>query len=184
MNKKTRNIIIIVAILLVVGMAVAYAAISQTLTINGTARVKGNVGVIITDISQTGSFSSNGTDTISTSYTDTTATFDATLSEPGETATYIVTVQNKGNVEATLKQTNYKVGASADVAVSADSIDAVNAADPSAITFTVTGPTTNPLPVDATATYTVVAKWDSSATSLDPTSVKTMVMELVYEQSV
>ena len=50
MNKKTRNIIIIVAILLVVGMAVAYAAISQTLTINGTARVKGNVGVIITSI--------------------------------------------------------------------------------------------------------------------------------------
>ena len=54
MNKKTRNIIIIVAILLVVGMAVAYAAISQTLTINGTARVKGNVGVIITNISESG----------------------------------------------------------------------------------------------------------------------------------
>lgn len=184
MNKKTRNIIVIVAILLVVGMAVAYAAISQTLTINGTARVKGNVGVVITNISQTGSFSAEGTDTVATSYTDTTATFDATLSEPGETATYIVTVENKGNVEATLKQTNYKVGADSASATSVASLDEVNAADPAAITFTVTGPTTNPLPVDATATYTVVATWDSAATNLDPTSVKTMVMELVYEQSV
>lgn len=184
MNKKTRNIIIIVAILLVVGMTVAYAAISQTLTIDGTARVTGNVGVIITNISETGSFTSEGHDTKATSFTNTTATFDATLSEPGETATYIVTVQNKGNVEAMLKKTNYKVGASAETAVAVNSLDEVNSADPSAITFTVTGPTTNPLPVDATATYTVVAKWDSSATSLDPTSVKTMVMELVYEQSV
>ena len=68
MNKKTRNIIIIVAILLVVGMAVAYAAISQTLTINGTARVKGNVGVIITNISETGTFTSEGTDTKATKH--------------------------------------------------------------------------------------------------------------------
>ena len=184
MNKKTRNIIIIVAILLVVGMAVAYAAISQTLTINGTARVKGNVGVIITNISESGSFTAEGTDTTATSFTDTTATFDATLSEPGETATYIVTVQNKGNVEAILKQTNYKVGASAQTATSVNSIDEVNSADPSAITFEVTGPTTNPLPVDGTATYTVVAKWDSAATNLNPDSLKTMVMELVYEQSI
>ena len=184
MNKKTRNIIIIVAILLVVGMAVAYAAISQTLTIDGTARVKGNVGVIITNISETGSFTSEGQDTKATSFTNTTATFDATLSEPGETATYIVTVQNKGNVEAILKATNYKVGASKEAAVSVNSLDEVNSAEPSAITFEVTGPTTNPLPVNETATYTVVAKWDSSATDLTPDSLKTMVMELVYEQSV
>lgn len=184
MNKKTRNIIIIVAILLVIGMAVAYAAVSQTLTINGTARVTGNVGVVITNISETGTFSSEGRDTKASSYTDTTATFDATLSEPGETATYIVTVENKGNVEATLKQTNYKVGASSETATEVADLDAVNSADPSAITFSVVGPTTNPLPVNGTTTYTVTATWNSSATSLNPDSVKTMVMQLVYEQAV
>lgn len=184
MSKKTRNIIIIVAILLVVGMAVAYAAVSQTLIINGTARVAGNVGVVITNISESGDFTASGVDTVASSYTDTTATFDATLSEPGETVTYIVTVQNKGNVEATLKQTNYKVGTTAANAAAVADLNAVNAADPSEITFTVTGPTANPLAVNATTTYTVTANWSSTATSLDPESVKTMVMELVYEQSV
>lgn len=184
MSKKTRNIVIIVAILLVAGMAVAYAAVSQTLSINGTARVTGNVGVVITGISETGNFTAGGKDTTASSYSNTTATFDATLSEPGETVTYIVTVENKGNVAAILKQTNYKVGASASTAIEAASLDAVNSADPSAITFTVSGPVDNPLAVNETTTYTVTATWNSTATSLDPTSVKTMIMELVYEQSV
>lgn len=184
MNRRTRNIMIIIAVLLVAGMAVAYAAVSQTLTVNGTARVSGNVGVVITDISERGKFSAGGVDTQGSSFSDTTATFDATLSEAGESVTYIVTVENKGNVAAVLKQTNYKVGSNASEAVAVSDLSAVNSADPSEITFRISGPTTNPLPVNATTTYVVTATWNSKATSLDPNSVKTMVMELVYEQAV
>ena len=183
MSRKVREILVIIAALLVMGMAVVYAAVSRTLVIAGTSRATGNVGVIITGISETGSFTSGGKDTVASSFDETTATFDATLSEPGETVTYVVTVQNKGNVAARLTTTNYKVGASSSSATSVNGITEVNSADPSEIVFNVTGPTTDPLPVNATATYTVTATWNVNATSLSPDSVKTMVMELVYEQS-
>lgn len=83
MSRKAKNILIIILFLAVIGMAIGYAALSQLLTINGTANI--SAAVVAGD--------------------KLSAIFDVNLQHPGATATYIVTVENAGTIDATLEST-------------------------------------------------------------------------------
>ncbi len=99
-DRKKRNTIIGVLCCLLVFMGIGYAILSQTLTINGIGNVKGNWNVEITSItlkSQTGRATE-----VSSSYTATTASFEADLYMPGDSIEYEVTVTNNGNIDAVL----------------------------------------------------------------------------------
>ena len=51
-RKNSKNIILVILLLVVVGMAVGYAALSQALVINGTANVSAEWKIIFTDIKE------------------------------------------------------------------------------------------------------------------------------------
>ncbi len=98
--KNFRNIIIVVIFLVIIAMAVAYSAFATQLKINGNSEIVGEWNVKITGISATEV--SIGCDAGKPVYTNTSATFQAKLLKPGDTITYVITIQNSGTINATL----------------------------------------------------------------------------------
>ena len=101
LNRIQRNYIIVGLCMILVIMGVGYAAFSSQLRINGTSNITSNWSVKITDIQ---SKVVNGTPTNASepTHTDTTATFRTTLTSPGDTMQYDVTVLNEGDIDAKL----------------------------------------------------------------------------------
>ena len=100
-NRTQRNYIIAGLCMILVIMGVGYAAFSSQLRISGTSNITSNWSVKITDIQ---SKVVNGTPTNASepTHTDTTATFRTTLTSPGDTMQYDVTVSNEGDIDAKL----------------------------------------------------------------------------------
>ena len=100
-NRTQRNYIIVGLCMILVIMGVGYAAFSSQLKISGTSNVTSNWSVKITNIQ---SKVVNGTPTNASepTHTDTTATFRTTLTSPGDTMQYDVTVSNEGDIDAKL----------------------------------------------------------------------------------
>lgn len=160
--KDTKNIMIIALLIAVAALAVGYAAFATTLQINGHAVIDANWDVEITNI--TASYVGMAEETGSTptvpavpTHTKTTATFDATLHAPGDSATYVVTVTNSGSIKAKLNS----------IAPSTADLATLNAAAPAVIKYTlVSSPSLNSVlnPSD-TATFTFKVEFDSNATT-------------------
>ena len=114
-NRTQRNYIIAGLCMVLVIMGVGYAAFSSQLKISGTSNITSNWSVKITDIQ---SKVVNGTPANASepTHTDTTATFRTTLTSPGDTMQYDVTVSNEGDIDAKLdkitvpKSTNPAIG--------------------------------------------------------------------------
>lgn len=160
---------LLIAALIVVGLAsVAYAAFAQVLTIGGTGTATGNWSVAITGITRTSA--TGATDSTEPSFTGTSATFDTALAYPGATASYEVTVENNGTVDA-------KLSSLTDLAT-------LNTTAPSYIKYTVTGVTagTTTLAAGATNTVTVTVTWDADSAPTTANESKTATITLNYEQ--
>ena len=101
LNRTQRNYIIVGLCMILVIMGVGYAAFSSQLRISGTSNITSNWSVKITDIQ---SKVVNGTPANASdpTHTDTTATFSTTLTSPGDTMQYDVTVLNEGDIDAKL----------------------------------------------------------------------------------
>ncbi|MDD6323920.1 MAG: hypothetical protein PUA73_04895 [Bacilli bacterium] len=102
MNRTQKNYIILGLSVIVLIMAVGYAAFSSQLKISGTSSVTSSWDVEITNIESTNVIGS-ATNGSAPTYTKTTATFNTNLVSPGDSITYDVTVENKGSIDATLK---------------------------------------------------------------------------------
>ena len=100
-NRTQRNYIIAGLCMILVIMGVGYAAFSSQLRISGTSNVTSNWSVKITDI-QSKIVSGTPTNASEPTHTDTTATFRTTLTSPGDTMQYDVTVSNEGDIDAKL----------------------------------------------------------------------------------
>ena len=100
-NRTQRNYIIAGLCMILVIMGVGYAAFSSQLKMSGTSNITSNWSVKITDIQ---SKVVNGTPANASepTHTDTTATFRTTLTSPGDTMQYDVTVSNEGDIDAKL----------------------------------------------------------------------------------
>lgn len=100
-NRTQRNYIIAGLCMILVIMGVGYAAFQSQLKISGTSNITSNWSVKITDIQ---SKVVNGTPANASdpAHTDTTATFSTTLTTPGDTMQYDVTVSNEGDIDAKL----------------------------------------------------------------------------------
>lgn len=99
-ERKGRNIVIGLLCAIIVLMGVGFAALFSELEIKGSTSLSNTWNVQITDIeveSTTGKANA-GTPTP----TGTTANFNATLEEPGDSVTYKVTVTNGGSINAVL----------------------------------------------------------------------------------
>ena len=100
-NRTQRNYIIAGLCMILVIMGVGYAAFSSQLKISGTSNITSNWSVKITDI-QSKVVSGTPANASAPTHTDTTATFRTTLTSPGDTMQYDVTVLNEGDIDAKL----------------------------------------------------------------------------------
>ncbi len=104
--KNTRSIIIGSLLIIILAMAVGYSAFATQLTITGTAEIIGewNIRIINIDVQDI----SKGCNAGQPKYTDTKATFDAKLVKPGDSITYLITIENSGTIDAVLEEIVFK----------------------------------------------------------------------------
>ena len=106
-NYKNKKILIGCLLVVVLVMAVGYAAFSSNLKISGTSNISTSWNISITDITtsnKVGSASVSGTP----EYSGLKATFNTNLVLPGDSITYNIKVENKGNLNAKLNKITLK----------------------------------------------------------------------------
>src|SRR5574344_2750646 len=101
MKKTKKNYVLIALIVILIALAVGYAAFSTNLTINGTATGTGTWDVKFTDAQI--SAESYGTAVVTN---DSTITVNAKLAYPGDACTVTAKIKNNGNVPAKLTAFN------------------------------------------------------------------------------
>ena len=164
-DRKKRNIIIGALCCLLVFMGIGYAILSQTLNISGTANMQGNWSVKITNMKLLEANKTGRAEEVSSSYTNTTASFEADLYMPGDSIEYEVTVTNNGNIDAVLndiKQT--KTNQHKDIKFSNSLIG------------------TEVLTAGSTMTFTMKVEFLESATEMPDIEKTEYKIELVYIQ--
>lgn len=158
MNKKSKNALLLVVILAIVGIAVGYAALSQELVLTGTATVKGSsdwnvhfADETTTTPSEVGA--SNATISLDSNKLE--GTFSATL-EPGGSVAYEVSIVNGGTIAAEAQ---------------APVVEVVGEANYAKCTVEEIGDTTSDLIDDTVHTYKVTLSCDAVDSTDDlPTS--------------
>ena len=98
---KKKDLLIILMLVALVTMGTSYALLSQKVEQKGTGTVKGNWDVEITNVVESATQGNGVSESASSDLTM--ATFAAGLSQPGDSVTYTVTVENKGNIDARLE---------------------------------------------------------------------------------
>ena len=165
-TRQKQRIVILTLGAVILGLVLGYAALSQVLNINGTSSISGDFNIQIVALDEN---TMNHAQTVSKSgLGTTTVSFTVDLESPGASAIYDVTVENKGSIDAVLK--------------SIEGIDEANLSAPLDVKFSTTGiEEGDPLLKGQRKTFQVQVRWDSSATEI-PTSNKTLVLKLNYEQ--
>lgn len=147
MSDKKKNYLIIALFIAIVAMSIGYAALAQVLSIEGTSNIDAKWDIAITDIqvlSQVGA-----TDKQLPTHTNTTATFNVDLEYPGSYSIYLITVENKGTINAKLSEIT--------------GIDDANSANPTKIQYSVKKSDLNDeLNVGESKTFEVKVEWLSS----------------------
>ena len=154
-TRKKQRIIIGTLCSILVGLAIGYAVLSGQLNIQGTGSVISNFQILFTEIKEG---TMNGATTIQKEIVgDTTANFIIDLKSPGSNGEYIITVENRGTIDAYVK----------DIKGVVDS----NKKEPKDIQFSIDGLKVNDkLKARETKTFKVKVNWDSNATTIPETS--------------
>ncbi len=170
MESKHKNALIVALLAVVLVMAVGYAALSQTLTINSKATIDQGSAEdpnwkVAFDKSKTTKVSETPGATGSTPHgvinfnDDYNATITAEFDAPGDTIVYTFTVQNYGNIKASLSAPTISLQGDGD----GDSDPSDTVVKNNNMTFTVSSLGSSSLAADATTTFTVTAVLDSTA---------------------
>lgn len=168
-NKK--NILIIALVAVLVTMSIAYAALAQQLSIRGTANISASWDVKITSIT-TGQLTGATVEEGYPTHTVTDASFNVALAYPGASATFNITVENNGTIDAVLD--------------SITGVEEANSDNPTYIGYKVNEISTGDR-LNAGAgpkTFTVTVTWDGAETTVPKDTVtKTATIHLNYVQS-
>lgn len=161
---KDKSLLIGMLCVVVIVMAVAFAAFSSNLSINGTTSIESTWNVAF---DSTNSSCNDGSNII---ISGTTATLDVKLETPGDSVTCTLTVKNTGTLNAKLKSITATPSGSAP------------------ITFTV-APTTADLETRAylaketgTETITVTATYDEDTEGQPETTTNNVLVKAEYAQ--
>ena len=175
-TKKDKKVLVIIVLLILLGVAVGYAALSQTLTINGTARISSEWNVLFKSIELTSSSGATEAELTPTEG-ETSVTFDVTLEKPGSYAEYDIVVKNAGSIKAKLDKISTKTTLK-------DAVDTINAQEPADIVYTVTGEDVGSiLGANASTTYKVRVEWLSTSDEIPATKTKKATITLDYVQA-
>lgn len=152
MKRNTRYLVIgLVAFTLI--LAGAYAILTATLNITGTATGAGDFKLEFTDVNVT----DDNKATATTSADNTVITIETNLTYPGDTVTTNFTIRNTGSLPARVDELNINNPASTDFTVQIIGLD------------TLEGTT---LPVGGTTTGSIVITWNTESTNPNPTSTE------------
>ena len=176
--KDSKNIVIGLLCTVICVMAVAYAAFSTTLTINGTATISSEWNVAISDISCTTTPVAGGVASeVTKSSNGTTAQFNMKFNQPGDTAQCVVTISNAGTLAA-------KVGSITTVVT--DAKGSTTTLDADAIRYSVSGIAQGTkLAAKGTNTYTIDAEFYDANNGAAPSEAqlsKTLTVTIGYVQ--
>lgn len=166
--KNGKNIIIGCLLVAIMGMSIGYAALAQTLTINGSADVttaKWDVRFTkITEKTMSGAVAS-----APPTFNVTTATFAVDLKAPGSYAIYEIEVSNNGSIDAVLD--------------SLTDLTVKNGEEPKDIVYTITGiKATDSLAAAGKTVFQVKVEWLLSSTTIPTVKQKTATINLNYVQ--
>jgi len=100
-RRKKNNIIIGTLCAVVLLMAVGYAAFQSVLNIKGTSNISSNWNILITNVTSK-NIIGGASNVEDPKWENLTATFKTSLTAPGDSIEYDITVSNKGNLNATL----------------------------------------------------------------------------------
>jgi hypothetical protein len=167
MFTKKKNILLLALFIMVAGMSVGYAALSQILSINGTANISSEWNVKISGITEKSLVGATAQVPV-VSPDSLTATFVVDLQYPGATAVYEINVQNAGTINAKLN--------------SVSGVEDANASEPTGVTYTIDAQANDLLASGQTKNYTVTVNWDSNDTSIPSVKSKTAIITLNYVQ--
>lgn len=168
MNKRTKNVLLLLLILGIIGMAIGYAALAQLLTINGTANISASWDVKISNIKEGTLNGATSKTAAIVSGDKLSASFDVDLKYPGASATYVITVQNAGTINAMLE--------------SVTGVENANALQPTELTYAIDATANDTLNSGSTKDYIVTVTWaDSNA--IPETKTKTATITLNYVQA-
>lgn len=107
MNNKVQNILLAVLAIGLIGLTVAYAALSQTLKITGTAKVASQTWSVHFDnlkqSTKTGYATYDGATLVTDSALTTISGIAGTLKTPGDSITYTFDIVNDGTIDANLE---------------------------------------------------------------------------------
>ena len=165
-TRQKQRIIIGTLCAVIVGLAVGYAVLSQQLNINGTSGITSNFNILFTNIEEG---TMNGATTVNKQITDsTTATFTIDLKSPGSNGEYLITVENRGNIDAYVESIN--------------GIEEANSIEPTDIKFSIEGIKVNDkLLARESKVFKVKVNWDSSSTSIPDTN-KDLTLSINFAQ--
>ncbi len=165
-TRQKQRIVIGTLCAVIIGLAVGYAVLSQQLTINGTGGIASDFNILFTDI-QEGTM--NGATTVNKQITNsTTATFTIDLKKPGDSGEYLITVENRGTIDAMVE--------------SIKGIDEANQSAPTDITFSISDIAVNDkLKAKESKVFKVKVNWDSNSTSIPDTN-KDLTLKINFVQ--
>ena len=151
---------------IIIGLAVGYAVLSQTLNINGTGSIASDFNILFINITEG---TMNGATTVNKQITNsTTATFTIDLSKPGASGEYLITVENRGTLDAYVESIN--------------GIEEANQTEPTDITFSISDIAVNDkLPAKESKVFKVKVDWSSASTSI-PSTNKNLTLKINFVQ--
>jgi len=108
LGRGTRNIAIIAVFLAVLGMTIGFAALQQTLNIDGTATIRtASWDITFANLSSATLVGEATVDTpAALASGSTTMTFGVSLNQPGDSVTYEVDMVNNGSISARISSVN------------------------------------------------------------------------------
>ncbi len=164
-TRQKQRIIIGTLCAVIIGLAVGYAVLSQTLNIQGTGGITTNWRIEITNV-ETKKTVGNAKNVTDPTFDKLTANMSASFEKPGDSITYDITVSNLGNIDAVL-----------------DSIK-MNMEEQEYIDFKIEGITAREeLIVDQNITFQLTIKFSENTTDIPSTPTFNFSMNLNYLQS-
>lgn len=107
MNDTKKSAIIVFLLAIVLIMTIGYAAFMQTLTINGTATIDSTWDIHIESIAVNNENLGAKSNSAEVGVDSLTANFDVSLTTPGSSVTYDITVKNNGSINAKLDSISF-----------------------------------------------------------------------------